>query len=219
MSHPSSGGEPAPYDVTLCRGVAAQAQCRFAMPTDAELVSAIRAAVDRSGWPEFVRAAVGGPLLHHHAFRIAVAACPNGCSRPHVADVGFIRACTPELDPTLCTRCGLCVRVCPDDAISLDRLGPVFDREQCMECGLCVAKCREQALACRTMGYRIVLGGKLGRHPRLATEIPEVFTVEQGGAVVEVCLALYMRHYARGVRFGSLVERLGDELAEELDSL
>lgn len=212
-----SANAPSPYEITVCRGVQSQTNCRFAMPTEDGFALRLEQTLLDSGWPNFLRANVVGPILHHHAFRIAVSACPNGCSKPHVADIGIIRACAPVVDPGLCTCCGLCQKVCPDKAIVMDTRGPIFDMEKCMLCGLCVARCPERALDCFQSGYRVVVGGKLGRHPRLATEVFGIHTEEHVVALVSACIDFYMRHYRRGLRFGTLVDEMGDALQEELD--
>lgn len=209
----------APYEITVCRGMQAQTNCRFAMKAAEGFAERLEQCVQQSGWPAFLRNTVTGPLLHHHAFRIALAACPNGCSRPHVADIGIIRACTPVLDSEACSCCAICYKVCPDRAITMERQGPVIDHTKCMQCGMCVAKCSERALSCHEDGYRIVLGGKLGRHPRLATEIGGVHDEQAVLSVVAGCLDIYMRDYRKGLRFGVLVEELGERLDEELELL
>lgn len=207
-----------PFDITACRGVEAANNCRFAMGVSAGLLREIELAIADSGWPEFLRTAISGPLLHHHAFKISVAACPNGCSRPHVADVGIIRACAPMLDPEPCNQCRICEKSCPDKAITMDAHGPMIDFTACMQCGLCVARCPERALTCGQSGFRIVLGGKLGRHPRLATPFPGIHATDRVPAIVARCLDFYMRHYRRGLRFGTLVEEQSEVLLEELDN-
>ncbi len=213
-----SAQSPSSHEIAVCRGVEAQTNCRFAMPMEPSLVAGIASAVGESGWPDFLRAHVVGPILHHHAFRIAVAACPNGCSRPHVADVGIIRACIPALDPEPCTSCRLCQKTCPDGAIVMDTNGPIFDYSQCMRCGLCVARCPERALDCSQSGFRVVLGGKLGRHPRLATEVVGIHPAECLPAMVAQCLDFYMQQYRKGLRFGTLMEEQGETLIEALEN-
>lgn len=101
----------------------------------------------------------------------------------------------------------------------MDRQGPMFDYGKCMQCGMCVAKCPERALNCMENGYRVVLGGKLGRHPRLATELRGIHDEDVVLAIVSGCLDIYMREYRKGMRFGALVDELGDVLDEELELL
>jgi dissimilatory sulfite reductase (desulfoviridin) alpha/beta subunit len=115
-------------------------------------------------------------ILFHHKFRIAIAGCPNGCSRPQIADVGLVGFVTPEADTQACTGCGACVRACPDGAIALGEQVPVFDRRLCQGCTRCRAACAKQCIRLSPAGIRILAGGKLGRHPHLAEVVCEVRT-------------------------------------------
>jgi len=45
-----------------------------------------------------------------------------------------------------CTACGICMEVCPTDAISLDDIARI-DQEKCTGCGQCVAECPQDALS------------------------------------------------------------------------
>lgn len=46
-----------------------------------------------------------------------------------------------------CVSCGLCVRTCPAQALSIERGGrPVLDRKRCIECCCCHEVCPEQAI-------------------------------------------------------------------------
>jgi uncharacterized Fe-S center protein len=46
----------------------------------------------------------------------------------------------------LCTFCGICVRTCPLDAISIKRKAFLVDEKKCWRCGRCVRVCPEKAL-------------------------------------------------------------------------
>ncbi len=163
---------PSPFIVNGCRGTTVSSSrggtCRFSLPVPEGFLARLERVVAESGWPEFLRDVVRGPILHHHAFRVAVSACPNGCSRPHIADVGIIRAWTPGRASDACTRCGLCERLCPDHAMTLgaeDENGPRLHPENCLSCGLCIKRCPEKALPVAREGWRVVVGGRLGRRP------------------------------------------------------
>ena len=54
-------------------------------------------------------------------------------------------------------------------------------------------------------GYRIQLGGKLGRHPRLAMELPGIFSEDDVLRVIRDCIAFYKQRSARGERFADLL--------------
>jgi len=42
---------------------------------------------------------------------------------------------------TLCTKCGLCVNACPEEAISVEDKGISIDRKKCTNCGDCMSVC------------------------------------------------------------------------------
>ncbi|MBN1246792.1 MAG: 4Fe-4S binding protein [Anaerolineae bacterium] len=53
----------------------------------------------------------------------------------------------PEVDLSICTRCGRCVDRCPEDAVVLTEAGPIFVRpEACTYCGICETVCPEGAI-------------------------------------------------------------------------
>lgn len=52
--------------------------------------------------------------------------------------------------PEACTGCGLCMRQCPQEAISGERKEPhVIDQELCITCGVCHDVCRFDAVGVR----------------------------------------------------------------------
>lgn len=203
------------YNVAVCRGVQG-ANCRFAIPAEDNLVMRIEEVVEATGWPAFLREKTIGPIPAHSRLKIAITACPNGCAKPQVADIGIIRASTPALDASQCNCCSLCYRACPDQAITMTDDGPVFASDMCMDCGLCVLKCRERAIHPAEEGYRIMLGGKLGRHPRLATYLEGTHSPDDVVSMVERVIRFYMEHYRKKLRLGTLMDERGNELVAKL---
>ena len=68
----------------------------------------------------------------------------NACLR----NTGAWRVERPVIDPAVCTRCGLCLVVCPDGAISLDEHGyPVIDYDHCKGCMICRQRCPLNAIS------------------------------------------------------------------------
>ncbi|MFX1507416.1 MAG: 4Fe-4S dicluster domain-containing protein [Promethearchaeota archaeon] len=54
----------------------------------------------------------------------------------------------PDLDGSKCTKCGLCIEVCPQNVFSLKDEEYVVQRpEKCIECGACVLNCRGDAIS------------------------------------------------------------------------
>lgn len=58
---------------------------------------------------------------------------------------------THEINIAKCSRCGECVRVCPDNAIRFEHGGPVFLGQSCLECGHCIAVCPADAINIKTL--------------------------------------------------------------------
>jgi len=84
---------------------------------------------------------------------------------------------------------------------------PIIDFSLCVACGQCIAVCPTGTLAVNKQGYRILLGGKLGRHPMLASELPGIFTEEETLAIVARCITYYKAHSRNGERFADLMAR------------
>ncbi|MDR1605298.1 MAG: 4Fe-4S binding protein [Gracilibacteraceae bacterium] len=64
------------------------------------------------------------------------------------------------IDAAQCTRCGLCQKVCPAEAVTGEReTGFSIDRARCGHCGLCAARCRAGAIG-RKIGWDGLKTGK-----------------------------------------------------------
>jgi len=82
---------------------------------------------------------------------------------------------------------------------------------------MCMEKCSECAIRTTSDGYRVVLGGKLGRHPRLASELEGIFCEEQVLVIITECLFYFMEQYRPKLRFGTLVEENYESLMQRLE--
>jgi len=156
----------------------------------------------------FLKDHVKGDLKFHHEFRVALADCPNGCSQPQIKDIGIIGACSPELTAEECSRCEACVAACREDAITLnpEEECPQIDYAKCLHCGKCMQVCPTGTIVEGTKGFRVQLGGKLGRHPRLARELPGIYSEQQVLEIVKDCLKFYKQTSKRGERFGQILK-------------
>jgi len=161
----------------------------------------------------FLKQSVNGPLKFHHEFRVALANCPNACSQPQIKDIGIIGAAAPVRSDAPCSECGACQDVCREGAVQVDPLGPgpLFEWDRCVRCGQCIKVCPTGTIGCGERGYRLLIGGKLGRHPRLATELPGLYDADQVLGMVKWCVRYYKQHSRGGERFAELVEKAGPE--------
>ena len=172
-----------------------------------QLIAQIEAEVKKEDLLGFLEQSVKGDLKFHHEFRITLADCPNACSQPQIKDIGIIGACAPAVTDESCSMCEACVEACKEDAIFLDpeKDGPVVDRDRCLKCGKCVPVCPTGSLTEGQKGYRVQLGGKLGRHPQLAKELPGIYDENKVMEIVRDSLHFYKDKSKNGERFGKIL--------------
>ncbi len=170
------------------------------------LLERIEELFKQAGLLGFLKSQVTGDLKFHHEFRVTLADCPNACSQPQIKDIGIIGACMPRAGHKACSQCGDCVEACKENAIHLDDDGPRIDFAACLHCGLCLPVCPTGTLEAHQTGYRVQLGGKLGRHPQLAREMPGIYDADATFAIVEACLAHYKETSKQGRRFALVMD-------------
>ena len=165
--------------------------------------------LSRRNLKSFLKGKAKGPLKLHHEFRVSISDCPNACSRPQIADIGLIGAHRPYISEEPCTQCGACVDACREGAILLAGKWPVINLEKCVSCGQCIAACPTRTLQEEKRGFRIHVGGKLGRHPRLAEELPGIYSPEETLEILDRCLDHYQKYCRHGERLGEVLDRTG----------
>jgi anaerobic sulfite reductase subunit C len=197
------------YRIETCFGGSG---CPNSIAPQGDLAGMLEAHFARIDLRSFLQDRVAGPLKMHHEFRVSLSNCPNACSRPQIVDIGLIGACRPRLEADACTGCGFCAAICRERAIAIGEHSAALitiDPGKCLECGECVGSCPDNALAEGSRGYRILLGGKLGRHPQLGTELGSRYSLDEALQVVKRCLQHYLEHNRHGERFGEILHRTG----------
>jgi len=192
------------YQLDTCFG--SSGCTRRAAPGD-EIMARAEALLEEADLHTFLRRSVDGPLRFHHEFRVTVADCPNACSQPQIKDVGIIGGVRPGRTAETCTGCGDCRESCPDGAITIEeeQPAPLIDSDRCLLCGLCIQACPTGTLAAAESGFRVLLGGRLGRHPRLGLAVPGLLSADQVLAVLEKSIEFYKQNSRNGERFARLV--------------
>jgi len=192
------------YRLDACFG---QGGCPNRIHGSEELAGRLETLLEGERLREFLKAQVDGPLKFHHEFRVTIADCPNACSQPQIKDIGIIGAAVPTLTDAECVMCGACETACAEAAVALDPCArrPVIDWERCLACGQCAKVCPTGTIVEDRQGYRVLLGGKLGRHPRLAEELPGIYNDDGVVAIVKWCIDEWKRRSRKGKRFADLV--------------
>jgi len=180
-------------------------QSKFNLLASLEQIESLLKKEDLHG---FLKEHVKGDLKFHHEFRVTLADCPNACSQPQIKDIGIIGACSPQVTAEACSRCDACVDACKEDAIALNTEDecPQIDYAKCLHCGKCMQVCPSGTIVEGSKGFRVQLGGKLGRHPSLAKELPAIYSEQQVLEIVKDCLDFYMRNSKHGARFAQILK-------------
>ncbi len=196
------------YQLESCFGTGG---CPNRIPTEDNFVRTLEEMLKSRNLKTLLKSKVDGPLKFHHEFRVSVSDCPNACSRPQVTDLGVIAAVRPVPSDADCSQCGVCAEICIENAVTMteEMPRPEINLEKCLFCGHCVNACPTETLVRGEEGYRIMVGGKLGRRPRLASEIAGVFSMDETFTLINQLLDLYVKNNTRGERFGEILERVG----------
>jgi anaerobic sulfite reductase subunit C len=196
------------FQIETCFG---SGGCPNSVAPTADLVAQLEKLLHEQDLKTFLKERVRGPLKLHHEFRVTVSDCPNACSRPQIVDVGIIGAREACFSDEPCSRCESCVAACAEQGLSLsdDADRPVLDTARCVKCGACIKTCPTGSLIAGREGFRVLVGGKLGRHPQLGTELPGIYSAKEVPRLVARLLDHYKKHNEKGERFGEILNRTG----------
>jgi dissimilatory sulfite reductase (desulfoviridin) alpha/beta subunit len=193
------------YQIETCFGPSG---CPNRAVVSDQLLERVEAVIKTADLLSFLKSRVRGDLKFHHEFRVGLADCPNACSQPQIRDVGIIGAAVPETTTEACSQCERCVASCPEKAITLaaETRPPGIDTGRCLNCGQCIRVCPTGTIAEAWSGFRVQLGGRLGRHPRLARELPGIFSEDQVIEILQDCLKFFKERSLHGERFSQLLQ-------------
>lgn len=194
------------WEVQTCRG--SEGQCPFALTELTSLKKKIENITPESGWRDFLKNQVPGTTLPHQQLRVSLAACPNACTQPQIKDIGIIAYILPQKITHNCSACGKCEKVCKESAVKVKGNIARLDQQICLGCSLCVWGCPEKVIETNELRFRILVGGKLGRHPMLAKELLLKTALSETPIVISKLLSIIMRNIKSGEKVGNFIERI-----------
>ena len=202
-------GNPVLYQVKSCRG--AEINCPFLI-TDSDILSdKLRNRLEELHFTEKLIDKIEGQILPHQTMKLAVSGCPNSCSMPQIKDFGVHAVEPVSVDPDCkCIECMKCVETCREDAITVKNGNVTIDKEKCVHCGLCARVCPTGTIKAEKKKYRVMIGGKGGRHPRFALDL--LLQADESAALkaLDVCVDIILTSKAEH-RFRTLIEQHGIE--------
>lgn len=141
--------------------------------------------------------------------KIAISGCPNSCTAPQMADLGFVGLVEPVLQRGACDGCGKCAAGCDAGALVMRRKLPRREPERCDYCGACVAACTPKALRPGKVGYTVYVGGKAGRRPQVGSILARFISEEEAPDLAARLVSLLREQGQERERLSSLLQRMG----------
>jgi anaerobic sulfite reductase subunit C len=146
--------------------------------------------------------------------RMAIAGCPNNCGKATESDIGVMGGVEPKWQKSECFNCGACVYACPAGAISVVDDTYVVDREKCTNCGTCVLSCPNAAWTVSRRGFKLWIGGTMGKQARPASKVPGMASSkDEVVALVDKVVTYYAKKARKRERLGITLDRIGLETA------
>ncbi|MCQ2552923.1 MAG: DUF362 domain-containing protein [Clostridia bacterium] len=75
---------------------------------------------------------------------------------------------TPGINTKACIGCGMCVRHCANDGVSIIDKKAVINEDKCLGCGYCIAYCPKNAIKCKWNQAHPVLTEKIAEYTKAA---------------------------------------------------
>ena len=208
-------GNPVFYQVKTCRG--SEVNCPFLITDSGILADKIRRRLEELNFTEKVIDKIEGQILPHNTMKLAVSGCPNSCSMPQIKDFGVHAVEPVYVDPDCeCIECMKCVEICREDAITVKNRQVSIDKEKCVHCGLCVRVCPVGTIKAEEKRYRVMIGGKVGRHPKFALDLLPQTDESTALKALDVCVDIILSSKTEH-RFRTLIEQQGiDEIKKRI---
>ncbi|ODS34396.1 MAG: putative nitrite and sulphite reductase [Candidatus Scalindua rubra] len=223
-------GSPAMFHIDICRGE--DVECPFLIAEVKGLLQKIKNRLREIEFSKKLINRIEGKILPHQRLKIAIASCPNSCSQPQIRDFGVhVRAKVYVDEGVECNGCGNCLKACKEGAIRITGLSNKLKEEveeaytqqpenkkkvvtinydRCVHCGLCAEVCPTGTIKTEKKCYRVMIGGKLGRHPRFADDLIDFADESEVIRALDVCVDAILAE-KKEKRFGTLVEKIGIE--------
>ena len=150
--------------------------------------------------------------LAHHRFSVGLSGCMNGCIRPETRGFGVAVARVPSL-PTVadaaCNECFACVDACRRGALAIRNGSFRYNINLCDHCSDCVRACTTGKLVSLRQGFKIFIGGSVGRNHQPGFELFKMADRETLFKALEASVEHFLTNAIGQESFGALLNREG----------
>jgi dissimilatory sulfite reductase (desulfoviridin) alpha/beta subunit len=146
-----------------------------------------------------------------HKFKFGVTGCQNNCLKAEENDLGIKGGMVVSCDHETCIQCGVCVKACRENALSMVDGKIEIAQEKCNNCGRCVKSCPTDAWKGES-GYIVSFGGLFGNKIYKGENIvPIIQDKETLFRVADAAIGFFEKHANAGERFRLTIQRVGEE--------
>ena len=151
-----------------------------------------------------------------HKFKFGVTGCQNNCLKAEENDVGIKGACVVSYDEPSCIMCGVCVKACRENAITIEDGKLTLDTSKCNYCGRCAKACPTEAWKGES-GYLVSFGGLFGNQIcKGESFLPVITSEEQLFRVTDAAIQFFDDYANPSERFRFTLERVGIDKFKEV---
>lgn len=146
-----------------------------------------------------------------HKFKFGVTGCQNNCLKAEENDLGIKGGMEVTWKEEPCIGCGVCVKACRKNAITLKDGKITIDRDLCNFCGRCYYACPTEAYEGES-GYILSFGGLFGN--TIVIGEPIVPFIKDHDTLMRVCDATinwFDENALPSERFAFTIKRVGKE--------
>lgn len=151
-----------------------------------------------------------------HKFKFGITGCQNNCLKAEENDLGIKGGIKVQWRENDCIQCGVCVKACRSNAITLENGKISVEDSKCNFCGRCYKACPTEAWD-TVHGYIVSFGGLFGNSiSKGEAIIPFIANKELLLKVCDATIQFFADHAKAGERFKFTLDRVGREKFEKV---
>ena len=150
-----------------------------------------------------------------HKFKFGITGCQNNCLKAEENDLGIKGGIKATWKEDACIGCGVCVKACRTNALTMTDGKIIVDESKCNFCGRCCKSCPADAWD-EIHGYIVSFGGLFGNHINKGEAvIPFIEDKDKLMKVSDAAIEFFAENAKAGERFKFTLDRVGYDKFKE----